>query len=250
MDEHVIESGAISDVSSLGGGTQNIMLSFTRGERVFVLRRGPKHLRSTTNDSLRREMTILRALAGTAVPHPQLIAGCADAAVLGGSVFYLMEPVQGFNAAATLPALHGGDAETRHGMGLAMVDSLAELALVDYNAIGLADYGRPDGFLERQVPRWLAELESYAGQTGYPAGSLPGAATLAEWLTSEQPATSTPGIMHGDFHVANVMFSLDGPGVAAMCPKLPIPSLRSPSRWSGRGRPRKAAPSTRAPRSA
>ena len=216
MDHQGLTGGPVEQVRVLGGGTQNVMLTFTRGDRRFVLRRGPRHLRAKTNDSLRREMQILAALADTAVPPPRLIAGCADPSVLAGSVFYLMEPVEGFNAAATLPARHAADATVRHDMGLAMVDALAELATLDYRAIGLADYGRPDGFLERQVPRWLAELQSYEQYSGHPRNTLPGVTTIADWLQARAPSAWSPGVMHGDFHVANVMFEYTGPGVAAV----------------------------------
>jgi aminoglycoside phosphotransferase (APT) family kinase protein len=216
MDTVGLEGGAIRDVQLLGGGTQNVMLTFTRGARQFVLRRGPLHPRTKSNDSLLREMTILPALAGSAVPHPEFIAGCADTSVLAGSVFYLMQPVTGFNAATTLPELHASDAAIRHGMGLAMVDAIAELGSLDHRAIGLADYGRPEGFLERQAPRWLTELESYEGYSGYPQNSLPAPSAIADWLQAHTPRTWRPGIMHGDFHLANVMFEPTGPGVAAV----------------------------------
>jgi aminoglycoside phosphotransferase (APT) family kinase protein len=216
MDRAGLESGAIVDAQLLGGGTQNVMVTFTRGSRDFVLRRGPRHLRAKTNDSLLREMKILSALAGSAVPHPQLIAGATDTSILGDSVFYLMEPVEGFNAATTMPEPHATDAAIRHDMGLAMVDAIAELGALDYGAIGLADYGHPEGFLERQAPRWLAELASYDSYSDYPRNSLPAPSTIAEWLVAHTPKAWRPGIMHGDFHIANVMFEPMGPGVAAV----------------------------------
>jgi aminoglycoside phosphotransferase (APT) family kinase protein len=216
MDTVGLEAGAILDAQPLGGGTQNVMLTFTRGGRHFVLRRGPVHLRTKSNDSLLREMTILSALAGSAVPHPEFIAGCTDTSVLAGSVFYLMQPVNGFNAAITLPELHACDAAIRHGMGLALVDAIAELGVLDYGAIGLAGYGRPEGFLQRQAARWLTELQSYERYSGYPPNALPAPSVIAGWLEAHTPRTWRPGIMHGDFHLANVMFEPTGPAVAAV----------------------------------
>jgi aminoglycoside phosphotransferase (APT) family kinase protein len=216
MDGEGLGGGEIEQVVAIGGGTQNIMLRFERAGRPYVFRRGPKHLRPKTNDVLRREIQVLHALAGTDVPHPRLITACVDEDVLGGAVFYMMEPIEGFNAAVELPALHANDVAVRHQMGLAAVDALASVGRIDYRAVGLDDFGKPDGFLERQVPRWLGELESYGQYSSYPGPKLPGIDIVADWLERNRPTHWTPGILHGDFHVANVMFSHTGPGVAAI----------------------------------
>jgi aminoglycoside phosphotransferase (APT) family kinase protein len=215
MESVGLESGRITGARAIGGGTQNIMVRFTRGAREFVLRRGPLHLRRATNDNLRREIRLITALAATDVAHPRLIAACTDESVLGGSVFYLMEPVDGFNAAVELPTLHASNSQVRYQMGLAMVDALAVLAKVDHKSVGLADFGRPEGFLERQVPRWLRELQSYTQLDNYGDHGLP-TELVATWLTDNRPATGPIGIMHGDFHIANAMFDIDGPTVAAI----------------------------------
>lgn len=216
MSDRQLGEGPLEDITELAGGTQNVMLRFTRADRGYVLRRGPRHLRPRSNAIMLRETRLLSALAGTDVPHPPLIAVCDDPAVLGDAVFYLMEPVEGFNASGELPALHAGDATVRHGMGLSMAESLAKLGAVDHVAVGLADYGKPDGFLERQVPRWLAELDSYRQFENYPGPDLPGLDEVAGWLQANVPTSWRPGILHGDYHAANVMFSPTGPEVAAI----------------------------------
>src|SRR5215212_9430460 len=137
------------------------------GEGPFVFRRGPRHLRPTSNKVILRETRVLKALANTDVPHPKLIAVCEDPAVLGDAVFYLMEPVDGFNAGTELPGRHAHDAVTRFRMGLSMADALARLGALDPAAVGLSDFGKPEGFLERQVPRWLSELDSYSEFADY-----------------------------------------------------------------------------------
>src|SRR5437588_465188 len=81
-----------------------------------VLRRGPRHLRRISNDVMRREMRVLAALVESDVPHPTFFTGCTDETVMNGAVFYLMEPVNGFNASLGLPALHAGDARVWHAM--------------------------------------------------------------------------------------------------------------------------------------
>lgn len=217
MDGQGLGAGAIERVETIAGGTQNVMLRFTRGGRSFVLRRGPRHLRQRSNDVMRREARVLSALAPTAVPHPRFIAGCFDESVMNGAVFYLMEPVDGFNATMGLPGHYATDASWRHAMGLDAAAALATLGAVDYTAVGLTDLGKPDGFLERQVPRWMGELEGYAKLEGYGGPQIPELERVAKWLEQNRPPHFTPGIMHGDYHLANVMFAYDAPRLAAIC---------------------------------
>jgi len=216
MDRQDLAPGAIGDIHLLTGGTQNVLVRFTRGGRDYVLRRPPPHLRPKSNDSLRREGRVLAALAGTDVPHPGFIAGCFDESVMNGAVFYLMEPVDGFNATTELPALHASDASMRHEMGLQTASALARLGRLDPARLGLADFGKPEGFLERQVPRWLSELESYSRHEGYPGPDIPGIDAVAAWLERHRPEQGAPGILHGDYHLANVMYARDSPRLTAI----------------------------------
>lgn len=217
MDGEGLPPGPIEAVEPLVGGTQNVLVRFTRGGRTYVLRRGPWHLRPTSNDAMRREMRVLAALRGSAVPHPELLAACPAEDVLGGdAAFYLMASIDGFNPTVALPPLHAGDPAVRHAMGLSVVDAVAALGAVDHEAVGLADLGKPDGYLERQVPRWLAELESYGRHEGYPGPDIPGLAEVGGWLEANRPATFRAGLSHGDYHLANVLIRPDGPEVAAI----------------------------------
>jgi aminoglycoside phosphotransferase (APT) family kinase protein len=209
-----VAHGQITDIAQIGGGTQNLMFTFQCGETRMVLRRGPRHLRSHTNDALRREARVLSALAGTDVPMPRLVAAEPDESVLGSS-FYLMEPVDGFNASVALPPSHSSP-EMQRAMGFAAVDALLALGAVDPDRVGLGDLGKPAGFLERQVPQWLGTLDKYAVLDGYPGHQLPHVDDIALWLEQHRPSTFLPGIMHGDFHLANLMFRNDGPAVAAI----------------------------------
>ena len=216
MSREGLGDGPIGDVSVIVGGTQNVMLRFSRAGRDYVLRRGPQHLRPVSNSVILRETRVLRALAGTDVPHPALIAVCEDISILGDAVFYLMEPVEGFNAGSEMPELHASTVAVRHEMGLSMAAAVARLGAVDHVAVGLADFGKPTGFLERQVPRWLSELESYAKFDNYPGPDIGDVGGVAAWLREYQPADFSPGIMHGDYHAANVMFSRSGPELVAI----------------------------------
>lgn len=216
MDGQGLGEGPISSVVPLTGGTQNIMLRFSRAGAQYVLRRPPRHPRANSNDTMRREMRVLAALGKTEVPHAKLISPCPDTEVLGTS-FYLMEPIDGFNAAVGLPPLHAGDPAIRHRMGLALVDGLIRLARVDHRAVGLADLGRTEGFLERQVSRWTQQLAGYRDYAGWPGpGGIPGVDRVGDWLERHRPAGFRPGLMHGDYHLANVMYRNDGPELAAI----------------------------------
>lgn len=218
MDAHGLESGPIEAPLRLTGGTQNLLLRFRRGSREFVLRRPSRALREVGSKTIARESRLLKALAGSPVPHAALIADCVDQDVLGAS-FYLMEPVQGFNpnCAEGLPTPHAQQPAMRRRMGLAMVDALLRLGEIDYPAAGLAGFGRPEGFHQRQVARWLAHLDSVKDYAGWPgANGLPGLARLASWLSEQCPQQFQAGIQHGDFHLSNVMFRRDSAELAAV----------------------------------
>jgi len=216
MDAQHLESGPIIGATPLTGGTQNILLRFTRGTREFVLRRPPLHARAEVCATIAREARVLGALAGSAVPHPALFGACVDDSVLGAP-FYLMAPVAGFNASATpLHHLHA-QPQTQQRMGYSMVDALLRLGEVDPFAVGLADFGKPQGFLERQVARWSTQLQHYQVHAGWPGpASLPGVVEVAQWLEANRPEPSRSGILHGDFHLANVMFRDDSAELAAI----------------------------------
>jgi aminoglycoside phosphotransferase (APT) family kinase protein len=216
MDAERLGVGAIENVEALAGGTQNILIRFERAGRPYVLRRPPQHLRSNSNETMRREARLLAAIADTAVPHPRLIASCGDESVLGAA-FYLMEPIKGFNPVANLPDLHAGSTEVQHRMGIALVEGISALGALDHVALGLSDFGKPDNYLERQVSRWKAQLESYGEFAGWSgAAGLPGVDRVGAWLDAHRPERFTPGIMHGDYHLANVMYREDSGELAAI----------------------------------
>jgi aminoglycoside phosphotransferase (APT) family kinase protein len=216
MDGRGLGRGRIGGAEAIAGGTQNLLLRFEREGRSYVLRRPPRHLRANSNETMRREARMLAALAGTDVPHPGLIAACPDEAVIGAA-FYLMEPVEGFNPTRGLPEPHASDPAMRRRMGLALVEGIAELGAVDHAAKGLGDFGKVEGYLERQVPRWRAQLESYGAFAGWPGpGGIPGVDRVAAWLEAHRPATFEPGIIHGDYHLANVLFRPDSGELAAI----------------------------------
>ena len=99
-----------------------------------------------------------------------------------GAAFYLMEPIDGFNASTGVPEPHASDPALQRSMGLSMADAIAALGRVDFRAVGLGDLGKPDGWLERQVERWRSHLRSYDAIEGYRGAQIPGVEQVAAWL--------------------------------------------------------------------
>ncbi len=214
MDGQGLGEGPISDTELLVGGTQNILLRFSRAGRSYVLRRPPVHKRGNSDETMRREARVLGALAGSDVPHPGLIAACASEDVLGAA-FYLMEPIDGVNPSEELPERYRTDPAWQTALGLSMVDGIAALPRVDLAARGLSDFGRAEGWLERQVPRWRRQLDSYAALEGYPGPSVPHVDEVGEWLDKYRPENCHLGLLHGDVHFANVLINRDAPELVA-----------------------------------
>jgi aminoglycoside phosphotransferase (APT) family kinase protein len=216
MDDLRLGEGVIERITPISGGTQNIMVRFARSSREYVLRRPPLHLRGNSNQTMRREARLLGALASTHVPHPRLVAACHSEDVLG-ALFYLMEPVDGFNARNGLPTLHARSSEMRRRMGFALVDAIAALGALDIKALGLSDFGKPEAYLERQVSRWQSQLAGYSQLADWPGPQeLAGLDILTDWLVSNRPSHFRPGVMHGDYHIANVIFHPADAEVAAI----------------------------------
>jgi aminoglycoside phosphotransferase (APT) family kinase protein len=215
MDERALGEGPLEGAELIAGGTQNVLLRFRRGARFFVLRRPPPHKRANSDETMRREARVLDALAGSDVPHPALIAACPETDVIGAA-FYLMEPVDGFNPSLGLPEPHRSDIAMQHRMGLAMADAIASLGALDPAARGVLDLGKVDGWMERQVPRWRAQLDGYRQLEGYGGPDIPGVDEVGRWLDDHRPAEFRAGIIHGDFHFSNVMFRRDAPELAAV----------------------------------
>ncbi|MET3513895.1 aminoglycoside phosphotransferase (APT) family kinase protein [Pseudacidovorax sp. 1753] len=217
LDGQGVGRGPLEGCRLLTGGTQNILLRFERDGQAYVLRRPPAHPRPESDQAMLREARVLGALAGSGVPHPALVAACADTQVLG-TAFFVMRAVEGFNAGTGgLPPLHAARPDLRRRMGLAMAEAIAVLGNLEPTALGLADFGRPRGFLTRQVQRWSRQLESYGTHAGWPGpAGLPDVAPIAQWLQAHQPADTAPGLLHGDFHLSNVLFRHDSGELAAV----------------------------------
>lgn len=209
-------TGPFESVEPIAGGSQNIMLLLRRDGRKYVFRRPPLKKRDNSDATMLREARVLTALSATGVPHPEVIDVCEDLDVTG-STFLLMEFVDGVKVPVAVPLLEGAFPAAAHRIGLSLVDAAAALSRVVPAEVGLEDFGRADGWLERQVPRWRKQLDSYAGFPGYQGpGELGSVETVAGWLERHRPTTFIPGVIHGDFHFGNVLVSRELPELAAV----------------------------------
>ncbi|MDQ3946191.1 MAG: phosphotransferase family protein [Actinomycetota bacterium] len=193
----------------VGGGNSNATFVVRGQGRPLVVRRPPAAAVSGTAHSMAREHRVLRALAGTGVPAPRPVAYCDDPEVTGAP-FLVMEHVDGVSITDTLPGAYDPGEATLRRLGEEMIDGLAALHRVDWEAAELGDFGKPDQFLERQVPRWTRQYESHAVR------DLPRFAQLARWLEAHRPPQWTAGIMHGDFHLDNCLFARHEPRLLAI----------------------------------
>ncbi|MBW0104201.1 phosphotransferase family protein [Pseudonocardia sp. KRD-291] len=207
--------GEITEVTPLAGGTQNVVLRVVVDGRRLVLRRPPAHPRPNSDRTIAREITVLRALAGSGVPHPELVAGCTDTDVLG-VVFYLMTDVDGLNPGEAVSPSQEASEQLRHDGALDVARAAARLGTLDPHAIGLGGLQRPGSFLERQVPQWRTHLAGYDEVPGYESGTLPDVDLVADWLEQNRPPDAAPGVVHGDLHLNNVMLHRTEPRVAAV----------------------------------
>ncbi len=208
MDERDLAPGEPVEAGFVSGGTQNEIYEIRRGDLHAALRIPPAAAPAPRDEGIVREWRIIDALRGTDVPHTPAIALCTDPAVLGRT-FYLMGYVDGWSpmgrAGRGWPAPFDTDVAARRGLAFALVDGIALLSKVDWRARGLGDLGRPDGFHDRQVDRWSAFLDRIKGR------DLPGFDVAAAWLRAHRPLDYVPGIMHGDYQFANVMYRHGAP---------------------------------------
>jgi aminoglycoside phosphotransferase (APT) family kinase protein len=221
LDAHVPQLGSGHlQRSVLSGGTSNVVLTLDRGAGPMVLRRPPAVPPPGAEKGVLREARILTALNGTDVPHPHCHGACDDAGVIGAP-FYVMDKVDGWAPNLRDEKIHNAPPFDRmpyiYRIPFAIVDGLIALANVDYQAVGLGDYGKPGNFLERQVDRWAGQLASYRDRYGYAGRTLDGYAETETWLRSHVLKSDVRGIIHGDVGTPNMMFHHGPPArLAAM----------------------------------
>lgn len=204
-------------IEQFPGGHSNLTYLLGFGDREIVLRRPPFGSKVKTAHDMGRELKVLSHLQGHYPKAPRTLAGCDDASVIGAP-FYLMERVRGVifrdqRRDQRPPAGLDLSPERMRALSEAVVDGLAELHSVDYRAAGLGDFGRPDGYLERQVAGWRQRWE------GSRTDEVPDIERAAAWLSGHLPPgrpLAESALVHNDYKYDNVVFAPDLSGIVAV----------------------------------
>jgi aminoglycoside phosphotransferase (APT) family kinase protein len=190
-------AGTVLAAQLVAGGKSNLTYEVSNGAHTWIVRRPPLgHVLATAHD-MAREYRVMTALRDTDVPVPVTYALCEDTGVLGAP-FYVMSKVEGrpYRYASELAGL---GAERTRAISVRLVDTLAALHRVVPGDVGLDNFGRPEGFLGRQVHRWKKQLDASRSR------DLPAADELYQRLAADVPAESAAGIVHGDYRLDNVL---------------------------------------------
>jgi aminoglycoside phosphotransferase (APT) family kinase protein len=185
-------------IEQFPSGHSNLTYAVHLGEREFVLRRPPFGSKVKSAHDMGREFRVLSRLHAAYPPAPEVLLFCDDPEILAAP-FYLMNPIRGIILRRDLPPGLDFSAPTARRVSEAFVDNLATLHGLDYQAIGLADLGKPDGYLERQVRGWI---ERYAGSKTH---EYPEVQAIAEWLTQNMPPSQAATLIHNDYKYDNAV---------------------------------------------
>jgi aminoglycoside phosphotransferase (APT) family kinase protein len=225
--QHAFDVGALRDhlrreldgfegelrVEQFKGGQSNPTFKLVTPQRAYVMRSkpGPAAKLLPSAHAIEREYKVMHALAGSAVPVPRMHLLCEDESVIGRG-FFVMEFVQG--RVLWDQALADSDNTTRRAVYDEMNRVIAALHSIDYAAIGLADYGKPGNYFERQIARWSRQ---YLASITEPIEAME---RLMAWLPAHIPASardaSQAGIVHGDYRLDNMVFHVTEPRIAAV----------------------------------
>jgi aminoglycoside phosphotransferase (APT) family kinase protein len=203
LDEHGLGSGPV-EAEPVGDGHSNITYVIRRDGGEWVLRRPPRPPLPPSAHDVLREARLLNAVEDADVRTPRVLAACADESVIGAP-FYVMEKVDGDVITSEIPQRLDTPPE-RARIGEELIDSLVEIHAVDWQAAGLEGYGKPTGYLERQVRRFSGLWEHNATR------QVPELDEATEWLRDNVPESGPATIVHGDYRLGNTMF---GPGTPA-----------------------------------
>lgn len=204
LEENVPGSAPFTLTAMQAASTSNEMWEVRDAAGLrWALRRPPKVKNAPSAHDVLREFRLIGALDGTDVPHPSPVAACHDESLLGAA-FYVMTHVDGIVLQPPLPDWAEVPAERRP-IGLELVDAIAALSRVDWRAQGLEGFGKPEGYLDRQVDRWLGQLDRYRTR------DIPGLDDLAAWLRAQAVPAQEPGVLHGDYSIFNVLFGSTAP---------------------------------------
>ncbi|WP_448627908.1 phosphotransferase family protein [Geodermatophilus sp. URMC 64] len=196
-------------IDLIAAGMSNLTYTVTPAgapiDEAVILRRPPTGAVLATAHDMEREYKVITALGPTAVPVPRTLHLCTDTSVLGAP-FYVMERVAGVHVVTEIPAGYADAPEQRRAIGEGLVDVLADLHGVDYHEVGLGEFGRPEGFMARQVRRWTKQWEATRDR------DRPGLDSLAARLAETVPDTQRHAVVHGDYRLDNCLLDPEKPG--------------------------------------
>ena len=201
LDEAGIGTGTM-EVEPVGEGHSNVTFLVRRGDAEFILRRPPRPPLPPSAHDVLREARVIGALEGRA-RVPRVLATCADESVVGAP-FFLMERVPGEVITSEMPEPLSSPAECRR-TGEELIDGLVELHAVDWEEAGLGDFGKPTGYLERQLRRFTGLWEHNRTR------EIPAVETVGAWLAANMPESGPATIVHGDYRLGNTIFSASPP---------------------------------------
>jgi aminoglycoside phosphotransferase (APT) family kinase protein len=203
LDAQGLGSGRL-DARRIGGGQSNVtfLVERDRGAR-FVLRRPPRPPLPPSAHDMVREASVQQALRPAGARVPEILAVCEDESVLGVP-FYVMAFLEGEVVSDAVPGAL--DSPTERGrIADELVDALVEIHAVDWRAAGLEGFGKPTGYLERQVRRFSGLWDVNATR------ELPLVGEVAAWLEAERPESGPATVVHGDYRLGNVVFAPQAP---------------------------------------
>jgi aminoglycoside phosphotransferase (APT) family kinase protein len=203
LDAHALGAGAVQ-ASPIGEGHSNVTYLLQREDgSELVLRRPPRPPLPPSAHDVLREARLLGALAPTPARVPAVLAVCPDEGVIG-SPFYLMERVAGEVIVSTVPAELDSPAQRRR-VAHELIDALVEIHAVDWAAAGLEGFGKPTGYLERQLRRFGGLWEHNRTR------EIPEVERVRQWLTANLPESGPATIVHGDYRLGNTMYAAAAP---------------------------------------
>jgi aminoglycoside phosphotransferase (APT) family kinase protein len=193
------------EVTAIRGGGSCEMFRVDRLGESWVVRRAPRAAVSDTAHQVVREARIMESLAAQGVPVPQVLGWSADAAVLGAPFFVMSFVDGGVVRRNGLPQPLRDDPGSQRLIGEQLIATLVDLHAVDWTKTVLAEISRPAGFLDRQVDRWMTQLDSYRLR------DLAGVDDIARWLQANMPEHGELTVMHGDYKIDNLIWAPAAP---------------------------------------
>jgi aminoglycoside phosphotransferase (APT) family kinase protein len=202
LDEHGLGAGEVV-AAPIGEGHSNVTYLIERGDEEFVLRRPPRPPLPPSAHDVLREARLLRALADTPARVPDVLAVGDDEQIIG-SPFYVMERIEGDVIVASVPAALDSPPERRR-IAEELIEALVEIHAVDWRAVGLEGFGKPTGYLERQLRRFGGLWEHNKTR------EIPAVESVGEWLAEHLPESGPATIVHGDFRLGNTIYRPEAP---------------------------------------